>query len=101
MTLLAAMTACFQNRHAFYACFKQGVFDCIQLGRLENGFDLLHKPKNLARILLAVTASSLSGWCESGILQIDHYRWGIRLNNLAGLDSKSRNRSLLLHVARG
>jgi len=42
VTLLAAVAAGFQNRHAFDAGFEQRIFDCIQLGRLKNRFDLEH-----------------------------------------------------------
>jgi hypothetical protein len=42
VALLAAMAAGFENGHAFDACFEQGILDCIQLGGLENGFNLEH-----------------------------------------------------------
>jgi hypothetical protein len=42
VALLAAMAAGFENGHAFNACFEQGVFDGVQLGGLENGFNLEH-----------------------------------------------------------
>jgi hypothetical protein len=42
MALLAAVAAGFENRHAFDARFEQRIFDGVQLGRLENGFNLEH-----------------------------------------------------------
>lgn len=55
MAFLAAMTARFQNGHAFNACLEQGVFHSIQLGGLENCFNFLHKSKNLTQNFLALT----------------------------------------------
>jgi hypothetical protein len=42
VAFLAAMAAGFENGHAFNACFEQCVFDSVEFGRLENGFDLKH-----------------------------------------------------------
>jgi hypothetical protein len=42
MALLSAMAAGFENGHAFDACFEQRIFDGVQLGGLENGFNLEH-----------------------------------------------------------
>src|SRR5579863_5846204 len=42
VALLAAMSACLQNRHAFNAHFEQRVFDCVELRRLDNRFNLEH-----------------------------------------------------------
>src|SRR5580698_5366189 len=36
------MAAGFENRHAFDACLEQRILDGIQLGRLENRFNLEH-----------------------------------------------------------
>ncbi len=42
VALLAAVAASFEDGHAFDACFEEGVFDGVQFGGLEDGFDLLH-----------------------------------------------------------
>jgi hypothetical protein len=47
VALLAAMAAGFENGHAFDACFEQRILDGVQLGRLENGFNLEHIRKCL------------------------------------------------------
>jgi hypothetical protein len=39
---MAAMAAGFQNRHAFDACFEQRILHSVQLGGLENSFNLEH-----------------------------------------------------------
>jgi hypothetical protein len=36
------MAAGFENGHAFNARFEQGILDSVQLGGLENGFNLDH-----------------------------------------------------------
>ena len=43
VAFLAAVAAGLQNRHAFDACLEQGIFDCIELRRLQNRFYLEHK----------------------------------------------------------
>ncbi len=43
VTLLSAMAASLENGHSLYARFEQRVFDCIQLGWLEDGFNLEHE----------------------------------------------------------
>jgi len=42
VALLAAMSARFQNGHAFDACLEQGFFDRVQPGGLKNSFYLDH-----------------------------------------------------------
>jgi len=42
VTFLAAVSAGFEDGHAFDAGFEERVFDGVQLGGLEDGFDLLH-----------------------------------------------------------
>ena len=43
VALLTAVAPCFKNGHALDADFHEGVFDCIQLRRLNHRFNLLHR----------------------------------------------------------
>jgi len=42
VAFLAAVASGFEDGHAFDAGFEECVFDGVQLGGLEDGFDLLH-----------------------------------------------------------
>jgi hypothetical protein len=56
VALLAAMAASLENGHAFNACFQQRILDSIQLGWLENGFDLEHVQN--------ASFDSVTGWTD-------------------------------------
>ena len=74
VAFLATVASGFEDGHAFDSGFEERVFDGIQLGGLEDGFDLLHTSQILARVVLAVADSSVSGWWSGmGIPRIAQY----------------------------
>ena len=67
VALLAAVAAGLENGHSFNACFKQGILDCVQLGGLENRFDLEHTNASLD----SVTGGD-TGWAVPPAKVFDH-----------------------------
>jgi hypothetical protein len=95
VALLAAMAAGFENGHAFDARFEQGILDCVQLGGLENGFDLEHVQN--------ASFDSVTGGAVVGLLR-RILSW---LNSeppprlITSREFGQRSRSLLRRAARG
>src|SRR5581483_4982107 len=44
VALLSAVTAGLEDGHALDTCFEERIFDSIELGGLNNSFNLLHSP---------------------------------------------------------
>ena len=78
VSFLTAVPSRFQDGHAFNAGFEERVFDGVQLGGLEDGFDLLHKSQILALMVLAVADSSVSGWRRGMGIPRNAQRWHLR-----------------------
>ena len=60
VALLAAVAAGFEYGHAFNACLKQGILDCIQLRRLENRFNFEH----MQNASLESVTGGAAGWAS-------------------------------------